>query len=161
MGRKTPYKPKKFESAQFYTDKNGKKHGDTSANIYMTMLLSQAWRDLTKNQQILYLYCKAQYYAEKRKPKHDEDNEFGNEWYFTMNKSKWCDLYGIYTENNKAQFRKDMAELINKGFIRCVACGWYDKQKTIYAYSSKWQKYGTSEFKVNIQDMTTHMRNKL
>ena len=55
--RKPPYQKKPFES-------NGASN-DTSANLYMSMLLSDAWRALTAQQQRLYLYCKAQYYAEK------------------------------------------------------------------------------------------------
>ena len=58
--RKTPYQKRPFESIGT--------SNDTSANLYMSMLLSDAWRALTAQQQRLYLYCKSQYYAEKQKP---------------------------------------------------------------------------------------------
>ena len=89
------YKPKSFESTGISSD--------TSANIYMSMLLSNAWNKLTKNQQILYVYCKAQYYAEKRKPKTMviELNENEQNLCFTMNKSKWCKMYGLYKDGGQ------------------------------------------------------------
>lgn len=70
------YQKKDFESTGATSD--------TSANIYMSMLLAPAWRELTANQQRLYLYCKAQYYGEKRKPITVECPN-GNDQYFTMN----------------------------------------------------------------------------
>ena len=85
--RKQPYQKKEFESTGASSD--------TSANVYMSMLLSPAWKDLTANQQRLYLVCKAQYYAEKQKPNSDP-------LCFTMNQSKWADLYGLYKRNNAA-----------------------------------------------------------
>lgn len=83
--RKTPYQKKPFESTGA--------SNDTSANVYMSMLLSAAWRALTAQQQRLYLYCKAQFYAEKQKPNNDP-------LCFTMNQSKWAALYGLYEKSN-------------------------------------------------------------
>ena len=54
------YIPQGFESFGY--------SNDTSANIYLSMLVSPAWLALTKNAQILYVYRKSQYYAERRKP---------------------------------------------------------------------------------------------
>lgn len=101
------------------------------------MLISKAWNELTKNQQILYVYCKAQYYAEKKKEKPEQ---------FTMNQSKWCSMYGLYSKGNARSFYKDMSALIDKGFVDCIACGADARIKTIYAFSSRWLKYGTSEY---------------
>lgn len=131
--QKIKYKPKKFES-------NGSS-SDTSANIYMSMLMSNSWKNLTKNQQILYIYCKAQYYAEKRKPKphitqlNDEDLA----QCFTMSKSKWCTLYGIYKDGNQNGFIKDIKALINNGFIDLIENGKNTRTKSIYKLSSRWQ----------------------
>jgi hypothetical protein len=68
------YEPKSFESDVTILPKTKKKicAKDVSANIYVSMLMSQAWHDLSLKQKELYLYCKAQYYGEKRehtKPK--------------------------------------------------------------------------------------------
>lgn len=126
---------------------------DTSANIYMSMLQSKAWGELTAKQQVLYLYCKAQLYAEKKKP----DGEMS----FTMNKSKWCDLYGMYTAANNRMFYRDMAALIEKGFIICTECGATTRTKSVYAFSDSWQRYGTSRFELHPKHMTTYMINEL
>ena len=130
--RKESYKPKSFESDQ--------NKSDTSANIYMSMLLSDNWQKLSKNAQILYIYCKAQYYAEKNKPKSQlrQLTEQEQRQCFTMNKSKWQSLYGIYS--NERQFYKDMNMLIENGFIELVENGKNTRTKSIYMLSNKWNK---------------------
>ena len=143
--RKTPYQKKAFESTGT--------SADTSANIYMSMLLSAAWRALTAQQQRLYLYCKAQYYGEKQKPN-------GNPLCFTMNQSKWAELYGLYEKSNAKGFYRDMSALIEKGFITCVECGAITRTKSIYRFSSMWQNYGTKTFTVSPSEMTLAMQRK-
>ena len=143
MGRrKKPYQKQAFESTG--------KSSDTSANIYMSMLLSEAWMDLTATQQRLYLYCKAQYYAEKKKPYDDRKC-------FTMNQSKWSKLYRLYKESNAKGFYRDMEALIDHGFIKCVFSGAISHQKSVYRFSSMWQNYGTPAFEVLPNSMTTGM----
>jgi len=129
---------------------------DTSANIYMSMLMSAAWRELTPKQQQLYLYCKAQYYGEKSSnlPVEHKDNPLA----FTMNQSKWRDLYGLYTYASKRYFYRDMAVLISVGLIRCIEIGSTTRTKSIYEFSDKWQKYGTPKFEVNLSEMSGHGR---
>lgn len=114
---------------------------DTSANIYVSMLMSENWQKLTKNAQILYVYCKAQYYAEKQKPKprYIILSEQEQRQCFTMNKSKWKDLYNIYSSDN-GQFNKDIKQLIEYGFIELVESGWGTRTKNIYMLSNKWQE---------------------
>lgn len=143
--RKQPYQKKAFESTGASSD--------TSANIYMSMLLSPAWKDLTANQQRLYLYCKSQYYAEKQKPN-------GDPLCFTMNQSKWCGRYGLYEKSNAKGFYRDMAGLIKNGFVTCVESGAPTRTKSIYRFSSIWQKYGTESFTVSTSEMTLSMRRK-
>lgn len=128
------YKPKKFESTQ--------NPSDTSANIYMSMLMSPNWMALTKNAQVLYVYCKAQYYAEKRKPELNPLNprkltEDEKSRCFTMNMSKWNDLYHIYNKNQN-QFQKDMRQLIEYGFVELIEDGSTTRTKSIYMLSDKW-----------------------
>lgn len=143
--RYKPYEKKPFESTG--------SSSDTSANIYMSMLLSDAWRALTAQQQRLYLYCKAQYYAEKKKP--DGDNLC-----FTMNQAKWAGLYSLYEKSNAKGFYRDMGALIEHGFIICVECGAATRTKSIYKFSSMWQRYGTDAFEVSPEEMTNSMRHK-
>ena len=146
--RRKAYEKKPFESTGISTD--------TSANIYMSMLTSPAWRELTAKQQILYLYCKAQYYAEKRKPP-TEDHPTGSEKFFTMNKSKWCGLYGLYAGSNQKAFYRDVEALIEKGFLACVRSGKTTRTKSVYAYSSKWRDYGSETFEIEPREMTPSM----
>lgn len=69
--KKHKYTAKAFESkGNTFIDDNGTKRADTSANIYESMLLSKAYKDLKTRQQQLYTICKAQYYG-KRKPGND------------------------------------------------------------------------------------------
>lgn len=143
--RKQPYQKKPFESTGVSSD--------TSANVYMSMLLSDAWKDLTAQQQRLYLYCKAQFYAEKQKPN-------GDSLCFTMNQSKWADLYGLYQRNNAAGFYRDMSALIKHGFVTCAECGAITRTKSIYKFSPMWQKWGTDAFEVTTSDMTLSMQRK-
>ena len=143
--RKTPYQKKTFESTGA--------SNDTSANIYMSMLLSDAWRSLTAQQQRLYLYCKAQYYGQKIKPN-------GNLLCFEMNQSKWCGLYGLYEKSNAKGFCRDMSALIATGFIICVQCGAITRTKSVYCFSSMWQKYGTPAFEVAPSETTLAMQRK-
>lgn len=146
MSRKrTAYQKKPFESSGC--------SADTSANLYMSMLTSPAFRDLTAQQARLYLFCKAQYYAEKQKPNNDP-------LCFTMNKSKWSGLYGLYDENNGRGFRRDMEALIDHGFIVCVECGACTRTKSIYRFSSEWQRWGTKAFALLPAEMTVSMRRK-
>lgn len=143
--RKAPYQKKPFESTGASSD--------TSANIYVSMLLSDAWKDLTANQQRLYIYCKTQYYAERNKPGNDS-------LAFTMNQAKWADLYGLYKKNNAAAFYRDIEALIEHGFIVCKSCGALTRTKSVYQFSAKWQQWGRPCFEVLTCEMTLAMQRK-
>ena len=136
MARKKQYVKKLFESDCT--------SADTFAGIYNSMLLSEAWLSLTVSQQVLYLVCKAQYYAQKRKPEGAES--------FFMNKFLWCEKYALYTANNNRGFYRDMSALIEKGFVRCVNNGATTREKNVYKFSSMWQHYGTNNFVVGNSD---------
>lgn len=151
MAKKHNYKPKSFESApQFLPKKASGKHvTDTSANIYISMLQSNAWHNLTYKQKELYLYCKAQQFGEaKRKSEHltEYEKESGLDAdiskRFTMNKSKWCDIYGLYNENTGRNFYRDMEALIINGLIKVVERGKITRTKNIYEYSEDWKAMG-------------------
>lgn len=143
MARKKVYQKRPFESNQATSD--------TSANIYMSMLRSDAWKHLTKSQQVLYLVCKSQLYAEKHKPLGEES--------FTMNRAKWCKLFELYTDSNHQGFYRDMAALIEHGLVICVERGQNTRTKNVYAFSSMWRHYGTPQFYVDPRHMTQRMLN--
>ncbi len=124
MGRRKIYTPKSFESI------GGKR---LSANIYISMLESTAWKQLSKNSRLLYVYMKAQYYGAKNIPEHPATD-------FVFNWGLASQTYGLYT--NKTQFAKDKSELIKYGFIECVENGKCTRTKSIYRFSDKWQSFG-------------------
>ena len=143
MAKKRKYIKQAFES----TGANS----DTSANIYVSMLLSTAWQDLSASAQCLYVVCKAQYYAEKSKPNDDP-------LCFTMSQAKWSGLYKLYKKSNAKGFYRDMAALIEHGFISCVESGACTRTKSIYRFSAKWRDYGTPAFTISPAEMNTPMR---
>ena len=153
MGRKGEkvYIPKAFESEREFlpTNKKGGTVKDVSANIYISMLQSQAWHNLTSKQKELYLYCKAQYYGESNsKNEHltAKEKECGENIdiskRFTMNKSKWCEIYGLYTDSTQRYFYADMKALIKNGFVRTIEKGQNSRTKNIYEFSDKWREQG-------------------
>ena len=151
MGAKNG-KPRKYDKKAFESTLVS---WDTSANIYESMLLSPAWIDLTANQQRLYLYCKAQYYAEAKRP-----NTWESFW-FTMNRAKWCSKYKLYASTNQAGFQRDRDALINHGFIFVVRNGKLTREKTIYALWDMWRFWKTPAFKVLPGNMSASLLEKL
>lgn len=143
MPRKSKYEKKAFESSGAASD--------VSANLYESMLLSDAWLHLTIQQQRLYLYCKLQFYSEKIKPIKDDPTSF------TMNQAKWSTKYQLYDKRNAKGFQRDLKALIDHGFISCVSSGANTRTKSIYRFSSMWRKFGTDEFVISVHDMTSSM----
>lgn len=154
MGKRKRFVPKDIESA--------KGVGDTSANIYRSMLLHPACKDLTASQFRLYVYCKSELYGKNR---HDLDGfpayVRDDPAYFTFNKAKWQKdgLYGLYS--NSGQFYRDMAALIEHGLIDCIQSGYTTRTKSLYRFSTRWQLWGTKDFTVPTSVMTTSMLREL
>ena len=154
MSRRKRFIPKDIESA--------KGVGDTSANIYRSMLLHPVCKDLTASQFRLYVYCKSELYGKNR---HDLDRfpAYVREdpAYFTFNKAKWQKdgLYGLYS--NSGQFYRDMAALIEHGLIDCIQSGYTTRTKSLYRFSTRWQLWGTKDFTVPTSVMTTSMLREL
>lgn len=137
--RKKKYHPKAFESlGDTYTDATGHKRTDTSANIYESMLTSDAWKDLSFRQRALYTVCKAQYYG-KRKPGKDfpELPDVQGDDCFYMNAAA-VERYGIYTKNMHREFYGDLKALCAHGLITCVSNGRANKSRSIYRFSAAW-----------------------
>lgn len=136
MARKRTYRPKSFESSGV--------SNDTSANIYESMLASPAFMDLSKNQRLLYVYMKAQYYG-KRKPGKDNpdiDALQGDDlFYFPMS---LAERYGIYSRSNHTQFYSDIAAIEQHGFIKAVSNGKSTRSKSIYRFVSDWRQWNDS-----------------
>lgn len=134
MKRKKINSPEPYESA-------GVPH-DSHAKIYESMVLSEAYQDLTKNQQHLYTIMKLQRYG-KRKPGSYAENEgiseLQGEDKFFFNRALAVKKYKLYGDKNRTQFYKDIHALIEHGLIEVVSEGKPNHKKSIYKYSSKWK----------------------
>lgn len=140
-GRKK-YVPKRFESkGEKFIDENGKLRADTSANIYESLLLSDSFRDLSDRQKMLYIVAKSQYYGH-RKPEKDypeiELFQGADVFYLNWNAVK---RYGLYKDSMHSNFYRDMAELIEHGFIERLSSGKGNRKKSIYKFSADWQSW--------------------
>lgn len=134
--RKKKYTPKPFESTGI--------PNDTSANIYGSMLESPAFKDLTKNQRLLYIYMKKQYYG-TRKPEKDFPNvdqlQGEDLFYFNM---ALAVKYGLYSRSNDRQFYNDIATIEQHGFIKTISSGRATKSRSIYKFTGDWKQWQDS-----------------
>lgn len=121
MSRRRQYTPKPFESIGGHR---------VSANIYVSMMQSNAWMKLSKNARLLYVYMKAQYYGARNIPEHPATD-------FVFNWALVSETYKLYT--NHAQFEKDRNMLVEHGFIEYIENGKNTRTKSIYRFSDKWQ----------------------
>lgn len=135
------YVGKKFECVGGkILDRNGTQRFDTTTRLFESMLLSDAFTTLTPKQQILYVYCKAQFYG-KRKPRDDYGKMglFQGEEYFYLS-LQMVKAYGLYTDSTHANFYRDMTALEKHGLIKKVSAGQY-KKKSVYQYSGDWKTW--------------------
>lgn len=106
--------------------------------IFLDMVNSPAFKDLSYKQQLLYFYMKIQFgQKESKKPN-------GKHLQFYFNRGLYKNTLGLYS--NDEQFRKDRDALIMHGFIICIENGFNTRSKSIYQFSDKWQNYGTEKF---------------
>ena len=141
MARRKKWTARPFESqGQRFTDPNtGTIRTDTSANIYESMLLSEAYIDLTTRQKQLYIICKSQFYGH-RKPSQDfpEVEQVRGDDCFYLNLGT-VTRYGLYTRNMRGKFYSDMKELERHGFIKTVSSGKSTKSKSVYQFTPDWK----------------------
>ena len=145
MAKRKKFKARTFESrGQVFIDPDGRQRKDTSASIFESMLLSEAWKDLTDKQRVLYLVCKAQYYGH-RKPRQDYDEESmqGDDCFYLSwhQVGKQGNAYQLYSKENSARFYKDMDRLVENGLIEKVMSGKSHKVKSVYRFSDKWRTW--------------------
>ena len=154
MPVKKKYRPKDFESTGTSSD--------VSANIYQSMIMSEAWNDLSKNQRLLYLYCKSCYYGQKDAYKKSLFKDMGMELpsdlqpYFSLTEGSIKNYWNLYSNMNS--FYADRDALISHGFIRVVADGHFVRKANIYQFSSKCKKFGTKDFQIEPKEKSTRMR---
>jgi len=145
--KRQQYKPRAFESKGKRKKKSGKEVADTFAMVFLTMLESPAYKDLTTRQQALYIWIKAQLCGADRHPRIDypeqtypeyEEIRKDTSFYFS-----WANALetGLYTKSMQKNFSCDMQALKNHGLIDIVMNGKAHRKRTVYKYSSEWQKW--------------------
>jgi hypothetical protein len=153
MGKGVPGKKKTYQKKNYESDCSS---SDTSANIYHSMLMSEAWNKLSSKQRVLYLVCKDRLYAQKTKYSPDPNDQTK----FYLNRALWLKDYELYPPSNEAGFYKDMGALIEYGFIKCIESGATSRTKNIYQYSDKWKLFGTPYFKIMPNEMSGYLLNR-
>ena len=119
-----------YERKAFETTKPGSSdiRKEPYTALYVSMLTSEAWRNLSHGARSLYTYMKMQYQSKANRDAGLQPNEF----YFN---------HGMYEKlgfKNRNQFIKWRNELVENGFIDVVECGRTSRTKNIYQYSDRW-----------------------
>lgn len=129
---------KNFIPQQEYSKKG---RGDSFAAIYKSMMDSEAWRDITKNQIVLYVYMRI-YGVNNRRPKKDyperEDLQNDITFYFNMG---LAEKVGLYKRGNSGSFYSDIKALEEHGFIKTISNGKINQTKSIYSFSDEWRRW--------------------
>lgn len=164
MSRKNKYKIREFyafeatskltENADGQTQHkfihNGKEQVDTTTVITYSMMVSEAFKDLTARQRMLYIYAKAQFYGARSRPCRDfpditDFHEYNGQRYFYLNHRLLSDVYGLYPKSNHRDLYKDIEELVKHGFIEYYtepkAVNKSNHMRTIYRYSEAWKEW--------------------
>ena len=112
---------------------------EPKCTLYLSMLTSDAWANLTGGAIRLYHLMKMQAYSKNKnvgkRKRQDELVPHGTEFYF--NKAMVQKVYPNATSSMR-QFYKDRNCLIQNGFIKVVSPGTYN-DKAIYDLSWDWQ----------------------
>ena len=135
----------------------GKRH-DKFVQVYLSRLLSPACMALTDKQFRLLVCCEMEAFGAASKA---NDPGGGSEQYdgalFYMNRKLYVERYSLYGKNDRRGFQRDMAALIEHGFVDCVKSGYAAKVKNLYRLSQRWRQWETESFKIPESAKTTHM----
>ncbi len=148
----------------------GKKHKSTlpgpkapykwagKSNSFITisddLLRSQAYKELSKNEVTLLMFC----YEQEIRSEYERPPEFKGEHereYFYFPRAL-ANQHGIKPN----RFSDYIDKLIDVGFIDCVRSGKSSRTKSIYRYSSRWIHYGSPNFQRPANCLTTSLVKK-
>lgn len=171
----TEYYP--FEStSEQHKDKNGYYHHyffrpdgkediETTASKTMSMMLSDAHRNLTPRQRELLTVAYSQFYGARARPCLDypEVEAFkecrGNK-YIYLNKKLLVDVFGLYTSTNHRQMYQDIDSLVDHGFLERTTPkvtdghrpnttidenGQMRFSRSIFSFSDRWRRWKPTE----------------
>ena len=133
MSKKNNYKPRGFETVG---------ENKLSSTLFYPMLQSKAFKSLTNNAKVLYIYMKLQLYGQKKvvDPEGLERDCFYFNRVMFIKGGNNKNSYELYS--NCGQFERDLKQLIEYGFIEIVQGGKNTRTKSIYCFSAKWKTYG-------------------
>lgn len=133
MGKKQKYARKLYES-------DGGVH-DTYTMIFTSMLKSEAFKDLTSKEKVVYVCMKLQTVGTK-KPRNDYPNipdlQYEECIYFPLS---LAEEFGLYSRNSRKEFYSTIESLESHGFIKKISSGRNTRQKSIYKLSSDWIRW--------------------
>ncbi|MCC8073435.1 MAG: hypothetical protein LIO62_04850 [Clostridiales bacterium] len=125
-------------------------------NINQETLLSENFKHLSNSAKLLYFYMRMEQFGVNEKEHPEKDNK---KFYFTQKQYK--EKYNIFSSPNAFINARD--ELINAGFIDCIADNSYTRQMNIYKYSDRWKYLDNSnnERKIDKRIITASIRHKI
>ncbi len=136
---KNYYVKQRFESKNAGSTQLQEVNNEPKCTLYLSMLTSDAWANLTGGAIRLYHLMKIQAYASNKnigkRKRQDDLVPHGTEFYF--NKAMVQKIYPN-ASRSMSQFYKDRDCLIKNGFIKVVSKGCYT-DKAIYDLSWDWQ----------------------
>lgn len=118
--------------------------------LYLDMLDSKAWEELTANDIQLYLLMLKKY---KRQESKNGIAYGSNKDNISMTEKDHTDEYGNLIKGylnymTGRTYRKSLDHLIELGFIKLIKSGYATRECNIYGFNDMWQKYGTKEFDI-------------
>lgn len=119
--KKTEYLRRQFETR--IPGKPSETH-EKYCGICLTMLVSDAWFNLSGEAKNLYLFMRLQYDGIKEE--------------FCFNRSLWAEKYKLFASPNAYYKYRD--ELVQQGFIEIKESGKNTRTKAVYKFSSQWQQ---------------------
>lgn len=128
-----------YERKSFETLKPGQSNtsNEKFVALYVTMITSGAYRNLSHGARNLYTVMKLQYMSKQGQKAGLQPEQF----YFTNTMQK---DFGF---TNKNEFLKWRKELETNGFIDVLECGRNTRTNNIYAFSDRWH---TVEYKEKV-----------
>lgn len=147
--------------AHMFQGNDGQWRYDNTTNLTQGMLESEAFKDLTPRQRMLYIYAKSQFFNATNRPADDfpEVEKFQahkGQMYFYLNHALLSDVFGLYPKSNTRDLYKDAAALEAHGFIKCVTPKRPSGKRNhaiengkysclIYTYSDAWHHWKRAE----------------
>lgn len=133
----------------FTNPKTEKQETDTTAQIMYSMVISEAFLDLTARQRMLYVYAKMQFFGARSRPCNDfkevpEFQDYQGKKYFYLNRKLMSDVYGLYGKESRKLY-DDIDALIQHGFLKRYSQGGSirngNHMRSIYYFSDEWKTW--------------------